>query len=188
LSAKYNVKIMRSLFLILALFVFPPVNKVNSQNALVFNFPEETRKSATASTKLPVYEFRTSLTEQQISEISSELIGNHAFGDMVSKKFYLFDSKYTYEIPNVPGNPQSKTVIRKPMIYESVYKIDKYLKKSVKKGEMSVENASVIMNKVLDVANCILTVDTSAFEKEISQRKDAQALSLLFMNQVTLVN
>jgi len=41
---------------------------------------------------------------------------------------------------------------------------------------------------VLDVANCILTVDTSNFEKEIDQRKNPQALIQLFMNQVKLVN
>jgi hypothetical protein len=127
-----------------------------------------------------------SLTEQQISEISSELIESHEFGDMVSKKFYVFDSKYTYEMPSVPGNPQSKTVVRKPVVYESVYKIEKYLKKSFKKGEISLENATTIMNKVLDVANCVLTVDTSNFEKEIEERKNPQTLTQLFMNQVKL--
>jgi len=38
------------------------------------------------------------------------------------------------------------------------------------------------------VANCILTADTGNFEKEIDQRKDPQALTQLFMNQVKLVN
>ncbi len=179
---------MKLVLLLLILFVLHPVSKVNSQNALVINSPEETRKTATAATKLPVYEFRTSLTEQQISELSTEFIESHDLGEMVSKKFYLLDSKYTYEMPLVPGNPQSKTMVRKPIVYESVYKIEKYLKKSVKKGEISLENASTIMNKVLDVANCILTVDTIDFEKEIDQRKDPQALTQLFMNQVKLVN
>jgi len=178
---------MKLILMLFVLFVLPLANKASSQNAFVSNFPEETSKVSAASAKLSIYEFRSSLTEQQISEISSELVENHDLGEMISKKFYLLDSKYTYEMPTVPGNPQSKTVVRKPLIYESVYKIDKYLKKSVKKGEVSVENASAIMNKVLDVANCILTVDTSAFEKEIGKRKDAQALSLLYMNQVTLV-
>lgn len=179
---------MKLVFLITITFFITPVNKAISQNALVINSPEETRKAVASATKLPVYEFRTSLTEQQISEVSSELVENHDLGEMVSKKFYLLDSKYTYEMPLVPGNPQSKTMVRKPIVYESVYKIEKYLKKSVKKGEISMENAATIMNKVLDVANCILTVDTSSFEKEIDQRKTSQALIQLFMNQVTLVN
>jgi hypothetical protein len=174
--------------MLLILFVLTPVSKVNSQNALVINSPEETRKAVATASKLTVFEFRTSLTEQQIRELSSELIESHDLGEMVSKKFYLLDSKYTYEVALIPGNPQSKTIVRKPVIYDSVYKIEKYLKKSVKKGEMSVENATTIMNKVLDVANCILTVDTSNFEKEIDQRKDPQALTQLFMNQVKLVN
>jgi hypothetical protein len=174
--------------MLLILFVLPPVNKANSQNVLAINAPEETRKVSTGAENLTLFEFRASPTEQQISEISPEMIENHDLGEMVSKKFYLLDSKYTFEMPLVPGNPQSKTIVRKPVIYKSVYKIEKYLKKSVKKSEISVENASVIMNKVLDVANCILTVDTGDFEKEISRRINPQSLTQLFMNQVKLVN
>jgi hypothetical protein len=174
--------------MLLILFVLPPVNKANSQNVLAINAPEETRKVSTGAENLTLFEFRASPTEQQISEISPEMIENHDLGEMVSKKFYLLDSNYTFEMPLVPGNPQSKTIVRKPVIYKSVYKIEKYLKKSVKKSEISVENASVIMNKVLDVANCILTVDTGDFEKEISRRNNPQSLTQLFMNQVKLVN
>lgn len=179
---------MKLILLLLILYVFPTANNASSQNALVLNSPEETRKTTTNTTKLMVFEFRTSLTDKQISEISAEMTDNHELGEMVSKKFYLLDSKYTYEMPLIPGNPQSKTVVRKPVVYESVYKIEKYLKKSVKKGEISVENATVIMNKVLDVANCILTVDTIDFEKEIDKRKNPQELTQLFMNHVKLVN
>jgi len=179
---------MRSILFLLILFVVPPVYKVNSQNALVINVPEEARKAASTNSKLPVFEFRTSLTDQQISEMSVELVENHDLGEMVSKKFYLLDSKYTYETPLIPGNPQSKTVVRKPVIYDSVYKIEKYLIKSVKKDVISVENASTIMNKVLDVANCILTIDTIDFEKEINKLKNPQELTQLFMTQVKLVN
>lgn len=179
---------MKLVLLLLICFVLPTGNKANSQNVLVINSPEEMRKAATSVSKHPVFEFRTSLTEQQISEVSPGLVESHDLGEMVSKKFYLLDSKYTYEMPLVPGNPQSKTMVRKPVIYETVYKIEKYLKKSLKKGEISIENATTIMNKVLDVANCILTADTTDFEKEIDQRKNPQALTQLFMNQVKLVN
>jgi hypothetical protein len=179
---------MKLVLLLLILFVLHPVSKVNSQNALVINSPEETRKSVATASKLTVFEFRTSLTDQQISELSPELAESHDLGEMVSKKFYLLDSKYTYEVALIPGNPQSKTMVRKPVIYDSVYKIEKYLKKSVKKDVISVENASTIMNKVLDIANCILTIDTIDFEKEINKRKNPQELTQLFMNQVKLVN
>jgi hypothetical protein len=179
---------MKKLILILWVFILPLAMVTKSQDLVALLPPEETKKSAPITSSLIVYEFRTSLTEQQISEISSELIERHEFGEMVSKKLYLLDSKYTYEMPLVPGNPQSKTMVRKPVIYESVYKIEKYLRKSVKKGEMSLENAAKIMHKVLDVANCIVTIDSSSFEKEINQRKNPESLTQLFMNQVKLVN
>jgi polyhydroxyalkanoate synthesis regulator phasin len=179
---------MKKLILILWVFILPLSLVTKSQDLVVMLAPEETKKPAPSTGTLSVYEFRTSLTEQQIREISAELVEKHDLGELVSKKFYLLDEKYTYEMPLVPGNPQSKTMVRKPVIYESVFKIEKYLKKSVKKGEMTLENAATIMHKVLDVANCIVTIDSSSFEKEINQRKNPEALTQLFMNQVKLVN
>jgi len=179
---------MKQFLFILWVFIMPLTLVTKSQDLVAMFTPEETKKPNPVTGNLPVFEFRTSLTEEQISEISTELVEEHELGEMVSKKFYLLDSKYTYEMPLVPGNPQSKTMIRKPIVYESVYKIEKYLKKSVKKGELSTENATRIMHKVLDVANCIVTIDSSKFEKEINQHKNPEALTQLFMNQVKLVN
>jgi hypothetical protein len=106
---------------------------------------------------------------------------------MISKKFYLFESKYTYEVSPVPGNPQSKTVIRKPVIYNAVIKIDKHLKKQLKKGDITNDNAEFVMDKVLETALCVLTIDTEEFEKSISKTSNSEALSNLFVYQVKLV-
>ena len=47
-------------------------------------------------------------------------------------------------------------MVRKPVIYDAVQKVDKHLRKEVKKREKTVEEATVAMNKVLDTANCVL--------------------------------
>ena len=76
----------------------------------------------------------------------------------------------------VPGNPQMRTIVRKPVIYDAVMKIERYLKKSVKKGTISMETATDDFNKVLDVANSVCTADTKSFEKEISSTNDVVSL------------
>jgi hypothetical protein len=116
------------------------------------------------------------------------MIEEHVFGELVSKKLYLLDSKYTYEVPIIPGNPQTRTMVRKPVIYDAVRKIERYLKKSVKKGEVSIETASNEFNIVLDVANNVFTADTKSFEKAISETNNTDALINLLTKRVNLVN
>jgi iron uptake system EfeUOB component EfeO/EfeM len=99
----------------------------------------------------------------------------------------LLEAKYTYQVPIIPGNPQTKMVIRKPVIYDAVLKIERHLKKSLKKGDVSLEAAETDFNKVLDVAFNVLTVDTESFEKAITKTNDIHSLTNLFTKRVILV-
>lgn len=158
-----------------------------AQDPLAMAFPADTKKATTNTSNLPVFEFRASSNEFDLSSISKDMIGTHILGDRIAQKLYLLESKYTYEVPIVPGNPQTRLVIRKPVIYEAVMKIERYLKKSVKKGTVSTETASNELNKVLDVAFNVLTADTESFETIIGKTDDAATLTNLFTNHVKLL-
>jgi hypothetical protein len=174
-----------SLFIV---FIFLlSVGKLMAQDALAMNNPADTKTSKSNINNLPVFQFKASTTDYEVNSVSKDMIGEHAFGQSISEKLYLLESKYTYEVPIIPGNPQTRTMIRKPVIYEAVYKIERHLKKSVKKGEISKETASAAFNKVLDVAFNVLTAETENFEKAISESKDVDLLTILFTKRVTLV-
>lgn len=175
-----------SLHLIFILFVLTSV-KLFAQNDLAMAFSKEIAKSSSSSAGLPVFEFKVYSNENDLNTISNDMIERHVFGETVSKKLYLLDSKYTYKVPMVPGNPQMRTIVRKPAIYDAVMKIERYLKKSVKKGAISMETASADFNKVLDVANSVCTADTKSFEKEISSMNDVVSLVNLLTKRVNLV-
>jgi len=160
--------------------------KLFAQNELAMSTPEDAKRPSTLSAGLTTFEFRASSNEYDLSSIPYEMVSNHFLGDLVSRKLYLLDSKYTYEVPIVPGNPQTKIVIRKPVIYDAVQRIEHNLKKSVKKGTVSVETAAADFNKVLDVAFNVLTADTESFEKAISKTTDIISLTNLFTKQVKL--
>ena len=163
------------------------IGKLVAQDALVLAFPEDSRKPVSNETSSPAFEFRASDNEIALNSVTKEMAGDHPFGDLVAKKIYLLDAKYTYQVPIIPGNPQTKTVIRKPAIYDAVQKIERYMKKSVKKKEVALEKAETDFNKVLDVAFNILTVDTESFEKAISKTNDVNSLTNLFTKRVILV-
>jgi len=175
-----------SLYLIFIFFVLTSV-KLFAQNDLAMAFPKEVAKTSSSSSGLPVFEFKVYSNETDLSTISNDMIEKHIFGESVSKKMYLLDSKYTYKVPMVPGNPQMRTIVRKPVIYDAVMKIERYLKKSVKKGTISMETASADFNKVLDIANSVCTADTKSFEKEISSTNDVVSLVNLLTKRVNLV-
>jgi hypothetical protein len=174
--------------LLFAVIIFSSVSgKVFAQDAIAMNFTGDTKTSKTASVELPVFEFTASPNDSDLNSISSEMIEEHILGKLVSVKLYLLESKYTYQVPIIPGNPQTRTIVRKPVIYDAVIKIERYLKKSVKKGEISTETASIEFNKVLNVAFNVLTAETASFEKAITESNDAHSLTNLFTKRVTLV-
>lgn len=175
-----------SLNLIFIFFVLTSV-KLAAQNDLAMAIPKEVVKPSSSSAGLPVFEFKVYSNENDLSIISKDMIEEHLFGEVVSKKLYLLDSKYTYKVPIVPGNPQMRTIVRKPVIYDAVLKVERYLKKSVKKGAISMETASTDFNKVLDIANSVCTADTKSFEKEISSTNDVVSLVNLLTKRVNLV-
>ena len=177
---------MMKIHILIVLFVLISV-RLWAQDALAMAVPEEIKREVASTAKLPVFEFKVYTTESDLSAVSKDIIGEHVFGDKVSQKIYLLESKYTYEVQIVPGNPQTKTVVRKPVIYEAVKKIERYLKKSVKKGEISLETASNEFATVLDVANNVVTADTKSFEQAISETDNTDSLINLLTKRVNLV-
>lgn len=165
-------------------------NHLFSQDALaVLVDTEKSVKPGTppSSSGLPVFEFRIYTNENDLKSIPEDMLEKHQFGQDVSRRLYLLESKYTYETPAVPGNPQMKTMVRKPVIYDAVRRIEHYLKKGVKKGTNTLETATVTFTKVLDVALNAISADSNSFEKAIGNATDMDSLIALFTNRVSLV-
>jgi hypothetical protein len=176
----------KNLHLIIIIFLVS-AGKLLAQDELALNFIGDAKTTNSGTTSLAVYEFKAYPIDEELRSIPEGMIGEHLLGQLVAEKMYLFESKYTYQVPIVPGNPQTRTMVRKPVIYDAVMKIERYLKKSVKKGEITLETASADFNKVLDVALNILTAETSDLEKDISKTSNAPSITNLFTKRITLV-
>jgi hypothetical protein len=133
-----------------------------------------------------VFLFKAYPMGSELSNISPEASGKHIFGDEVARKIFLFTDKYTTQASVAPGNPVEKTVIRKPVIYESVIQIERHLKRSVKKAEIALPAASSQMNTVLDVALNIVSADTKDFEAAVAASGNAKSKMDLFIKRVIL--
>ena len=178
---------MKTHLRVIVLILLLSPGKLFAQEMLALNAGGNNKTTNSSTAGLTVFEFKASSFDTDLSSVSKEMVGEHILGDQIARKLYLLESKYTYEVEIVPGNPQTKTVIRKPIVYEAVQKIERYLKKSVKKGDMTVESAALEFDKVLDVAFNVLTADTESFEKAITKTGDANSLTNLFTKQVKLI-
>ncbi len=158
-----------------------------AQDALTYTSKILKSETKTEIFKLPVFSFSGYSYDYELENITKDMAGNHPFGDEIAKKMFLLSKKYTSEVELIPGNPQTKTVIQKPVIYNAVKRIEKHLKKSVKKGSLSVDPATYTLNKVLDVALCIRNADTKNFEGAIETSDSDENKIDLFTNRVNLI-
>ena len=98
----------------------------------------------------------------------------------------LLRETYTYKSESVITNVTT-TEIEKPSIYYSVNKINKYLKKEVKKGGISEDEAKDILMKALIVTLNIRHQNTEKLEKELWSLKDPKEITNLYTKRISLV-
>lgn len=112
-----------------------------------------------------------------------------AFGEKVDCLKVWMDKVYISREEFVTGDPMTRTFIRKPIIYNAARKIEKHIKKQVKKGTMDAALAANKLTHILEVSiSAVDEPDTQSFEAALEEaRKDVESQTELFM-QVRLVN
>lgn len=132
------------------------------------------------------FEFMAFSQTEELNQLNNELISKHFLGDEIARKFFLLDKTYTYQEPVAPGSSATKSMYTKPVIYNSVKKIERDLKKKVKSGEMTESLAVSELSWVLDVALNAANQNTAGFEARLSSMSDAGALLDVYMQEVKL--
>jgi len=151
------------------------------------NAREHASPTLNMNTSTVYFRFMAMDQSSYINQIDPSDAGTHIFGEYMAKKQYLFKKMYSYTESIAPGSSATKMIYRKPDIYFSVKKIEKYLKEELKKENLTAEDAKKDYNKVLDVALNILEEDTESFERRINTAKgNASNLLRIFVSEVEL--
>jgi len=132
------------------------------------------------------FRFKSYITSDETDNVPLNLVGSHQFGDNIARKSYLLDKKYVKEEELTPGNPATKIVLRKPILYESVKSIERELKRAVRKEEISLAEATDAYAHVLDVALNIVTADTKDFESLLDKTRSPKSKLDIFKNRVEI--
>lgn len=132
------------------------------------------------------FEFYAFSQQENLKKYDNQTIDEHFLGLDIAKKSELLNDVYKIKTPISPGNPTMKTSIRKPLVFTSVKKIERQLRKEVNKNMISTESAAKLFNKVLDIAISIVNDHTEEFEKEIKISNTPENLLELFSQRVQL--
>lgn len=131
-------------------------------------------------------EFVAFTQKEELSQISDDMIDHHFLGDDIARKIYLFNRDYSYQESVAPGNSATKTILRKPVIYNSVKRIERDLKKRLKAGEISEENARSEFSRVLDVALNVANANTEGLEKKLESNLKPDKQLEIYLYEVKL--
>lgn len=129
------------------------------------------------------YQFQYQEKEQ--GEIESISFKDHFLGEEIAIKMQLMKENYTYRVMDEITRVES-TEIEKASIYYSVNKLNKYLKKGIKKGEIEKEQAKELLENVLTVAINIRYQETAELEKELWGLKDPKVIATLYDREIVL--
>ncbi len=125
--------------------------------------------------------------QQYLENISSEtikvdmsLVRKHPLGDKVAVRFHLLDKNYLYMSVAAPGSFSGKVYVHKPLIYNSLQKIDKDLRNKVKKGVATPEEGAEQLCHYLDCALALMDENTGFFEEALRKAGSSGELIHLF--------
>lgn len=124
--------------------------------------------------------YRNSVNMDELYAIDKSMLSDHPFGELIARKFFVLQKIYTYVEPPSPTSPGEKTIVKKPIIYNTILKLNRNLKKMVKKGTLDKNKAASDLNLCLDVALSISADDTGDFESELKKAKSPDHILKVF--------
>ena len=144
-------------------------------------FAEEGQtKKVREGTALPEFHF-SHYQDPDTSSVDKALVSPHFLGEDVSVLYYIFRQTYVADKnDNVGGGSFQEA--QKPVIYNSVLQINKLLKKAVKKGTYTREEAAEVMKDCLRKSYSIFFADTKEFEAQLSDIDGLEQYLALYRN------
>jgi hypothetical protein len=121
----------------------------------------------------------------KIQETDTVFEEKHPLSNTLNAGWNTFNKSYT-RIYEVSTCFSGQTVeILKPIIYNAVIKVDKFIRKAVNKRNMNEEEAIAILKHIFDCANVLATEnDTQDIEKKIAAAKTPEDIILFFNNVI----
>lgn len=101
------------------------------------------------------------------------------WGEEIASYYAVLDQNYIYEEEPVAGDPNVVKRIRKPLLYKSINRVEAFLRKEVKRGNISEDEATDKLKNILKIGIAAISEDSKGFEATLkSSKKGAEVLTL----------
>ncbi len=120
--------------------------------------------------------FENNPSALDVSSITVNDQRGHPLGIEVSKKLELLKDRYTYIEPAGATTPTDKTIVIKPIIFNSIQKLNRYYKSAIKKGSIPIDVAKEEFLRCLDIALIIYADNTEEFEQYLRKAKKPEQI------------
>ena len=115
------------------------------------------------------------------SGLKNAFEAEHFLGGETSLKWNLFQQNYKRVYEQTVGFSGSSVEILKPTVFNAVNKVNNYYKKLVNNNPENKEEATKVLNHILDCANLLCyEEDTKRIETDIKNAKTNQDIVLVF--------
>ncbi len=128
--------------------------------------------------------FSNAFDKTKLSEVSEDNISSHPFGLVTAKYMYLLRKTYTYTEPATPTSPTNKTGIHKPLIYNSLLKLNRHYKRQFRKDNITVEKAAGELNSFLEIGLSVYSENTASLEQALRKAKKPGSIIRVFSQVV----
>lgn len=124
--------------------------------------------------------------QDELGRVVESEVRNHYLGREVAVRMHIFEKEYAIRTEQVPGSFSEKIVYRKPVIYHSIYKMNRYYRSLVKRKNIQPEIASNDMSKFIELAILLLNEHTKDLEKELLRAENPSMIVEVFRRIVII--
>jgi hypothetical protein len=122
---------------------------------------------------LRITSYSPSNLRDELMAINSSDVRTHMLDEGVAKRLHLFEETYVYYSEAAPGAFSDQKVIRRPVIYNSISKIDKYFRRLVRTEEITKVEGSAQLSRILETAIILFYYNAEEFDLML---KDASSV------------
>jgi len=167
------MKVLKLFILMISLPIYQGFSQELSYHT---NFTSNAVHSETPSKKYFVF-YANDRPQQILKELNSieeSDFRKHSLGDEIARRMYLLEKTFTYTAETVPGSFTGKRIIHKPVIYFSIFKIEKYFRQKVKNSAIEPEVAVKELSRYIDTAIFLYHENTVDFENALDESGKAE--------------
>jgi len=135
-------------------------------------------KTADETANVPTHSFNANGIDLTHSEISD--FAPHLLGDDIARKMTAVRNRYVRRYSTSVGFSNNSVEIAKPAIYNSITRIDTYLRRAVSRNNISHEEAAKHLARCLDVAYVAYFENSTELEAKLRKTRDALQLLEIF--------